>query len=318
MPARIIEQCRTSITVTTESETVDIETMPGMPEMVVGDWILLDGQQQFLQLLERKTSFSRKAAGSKIKTQLIAANIDTAFIVSSMNEEFNLSRIERFLALVNESGAEAVILLSKQDQALEPETFITQIQALDSNLIVIAMNCLDSTCQSTLSPWLKPGSTIAVLGSSGVGKSTLINSLLGEERQSTGHIRENDTKGRHTTTRRSLIMLASGGLVLDTPGIREIQLADCKTGISVTFADIERYAAQCRFNNCKHQVEPNCMVQQAIESGDLDQRRLTNYLKLRQEEILNSASLSEKRASGKALTKYHKRTQHQARNFKNK
>lgn len=289
-----------------------------MPEMVVGDWILLDNQQQFVQLFERKTSFSRKAAGSKVKTQLIAANIDTAFIVSSMNDEFNLSRIERFLALVNESGAEAVILLSKQDQAIEPEKFIKKVQALDPNLTIQAMNCLDATCQSTLSPWLKPGSTIAVIGSSGVGKSTLINSLLGEERQSTGHIRENDTKGRHTTTRRSLIMLASGGLILDTPGIREIQLAECKTGISVTFADIERYAAQCRFNNCQHQVEPNCAVQQAIKSGDLEQRRLTNYLKLRQEEMLNSASLSEKRASGKALSKYHKRTQHQARNLKGK
>ncbi|MDF1683927.1 MAG: ribosome small subunit-dependent GTPase A [Legionellaceae bacterium] len=303
---------------TTESEILDIETVPNMPEMVVGDWILLDNQQQFVQLFERKTSFSRKAAGSKVKTQLIAANIDTAFIVSSMNDEFNLSRIERFLALVNESGAEAVILLSKQDQAIEPEKFIKKVQALDPNLTIQAMNCLDATCQSTLSPWLKPGSTIAVIGSSGVGKSTLINSLLGEERQSTGHIRENDTKGRHTTTRRSLIMLASGGLILDTPGIREIQLAECKTGISVTFADIERYAAQCRFNNCQHQVEPNCAVQQAIKSGDLEQRRLTNYLKLRQEEMLNSASLSEKRASGKALSKYHKRTQHQARNLKGK
>ncbi|MDF1827257.1 MAG: ribosome small subunit-dependent GTPase A [Legionellaceae bacterium] len=318
MPARIVEQCRTSITATTGSELVEIKTVPNMPDMVVGDWILLDQQQQFLQLLERKTCFARKAAGSKLKTQLIAANIDTAFIVSSMNEEFNLSRIERFLALVHESGAEAVVLLSKQDQALEPEAFITQVQALDSSLMVIALNCLDATCQSRLAPWLTPGSTLAVLGSSGVGKSTLINSLVGEERQSTGHIRENDTKGRHTTTRRSLIALASGGLILDTPGIREIQLAACKTGLSVTFADIERYAAQCRFSNCQHEVEPNCAVQQAIDSGDLDQRRLTNYQKLRQEEMLNTASLSEKRASGKALSKYHKRTQHQSRRFKGK
>jgi ribosome biogenesis GTPase len=296
VPARIVEQCRTSITVTTGSELLEIKTVPNMPDMVVGDWILLNHQQQFLQLLERKTCFARKAAGSKIKTQFIAANIDTAFIVSSMNDEFNLSRIERFLALVHESGAEAVVLLSKQDQALEPEAFIAEVQALDANLIIKAMNCLDATCQSSLAPWLTPGRTLAVLGSSGVGKSTLINSLLGEARQSTGHIRENDTKGRHTTTRRSLITLASGGLILDTPGIREIQLTDCKTGLSITFADIERYAAKCRFNNCQHQVEPHCAVQQAIKSGDLDQRRLSNYLKLRQEEVLNSASFSKKRS----------------------
>jgi ribosome biogenesis GTPase / thiamine phosphate phosphatase len=292
--------------------------MPGTPEMVVGDWVLLDSNLHFLRLLQRRTCFSRKAAGSKLKKQLIAANIDTAFIVSSMNEEFNLSRIERFLALVNDSGAEAVILLSKADQAINPDAFIQHVQALDSTLIVKAMNCLETESQSIVSPWLTHGSTIAVLGSSGVGKSTLINTLLGEQRQSTGSIRENDTKGRHTTTRRSLIMLGSGGLILDTPGIREIQLADCKTGITVTFSDIERYAEQCRFNNCKHHVEPGCAVQQAIESGDLDARRLANYLKLRQEEVLNSASLSEKRASGKALSKSYKRTQNQAHKFKGK
>ena len=302
----------------TESATFDIATMQGMPEMVVGDWVLLNHHLEFLCLIQRRTCFSRKAAGSKLKKQLIAANIDTAFIVSSMNEEFNLSRIERFLALVNESGAEAVILLTKRDKALYPDTFIEQVQALDSALTVKAMNCVEAESTSIVSPWLKHGSTIAVLGSSGVGKSTLINSLLGEQRQSTGSIRENDTKGRHTTTRRSLIMLGKGGLIIDTPGIREIQLADCKTGITVTFSDIERYASQCRFNNCLHHVEPGCAVQKAIESGDLDTRRLANYLKLRQEEVLNSASLSEKRASGKALSKSYKRTQNQSQKFKGK
>lgn len=282
--------------------------MKGTPEMVVGDWVLLNKNLDFIRLLQRKTCFSRKASGSKLKTQLIAANIDTAFIVSSMNEEFNLNRIERFLALVNESGAEAVILLSKADQAFDPDAFIQQVQALDATLTVKGMNCLEAESQSIVSPWLNHGSTIAVLGSSGVGKSTLINSLLGELRQSTGSIRENDTKGRHTTTRRSLIMLGSGGLILDTPGIREIQLADCKTGITVTFSDIERYARHCRFNNCKHHIEPGCAVQQAILSGDLDARRLANYLKLSEEEVLNSASLSEKHTNNKSPSKSYKRT----------
>lgn len=317
-PARIVEQCRTNITVTTDAETFDIDQLPNMPEMVVGDWVLLDSEKQFLRLLQRKTCFSRKAAGSKLKTQLIAANIDTTFIVSSMNEEFNLSRIERFLALAHESGTEAVILLSKQDQAINPEAFVTQVQALDPTLMIKAINGRDGACQSILLPWLKPGCTIAVLGSSGVGKSTLINTLLGEQRQSTGEIRENDTKGRHTTTRRSLIMLGSGGLILDTPGIRELQLTDCKAGIAATFSDIEAYAKKCKFNDCQHQIEPGCAVQQAIESGALDTRRLVNYLKLLREEILNTASLSERRASGKALSKFHKRTQNQAQKHKGK
>ncbi len=228
-----------------------------------------------------------------------------------MNEDFNLNRIERYLALVNESGAEPVVLLSKKDQTAAPEQFISEVQALDSKRVVKAINCLDTQTKSTLASWLKDGTTIAVLGSSGVGKSTLINTLLGENRQDTGKIRENDQKGCHTTTRRSLIALNTGGLILDTPGVREIQLVSCKKGIAITFSDIESYATQCRFNNCQHEVEPGCAVREAIESGNLDQRRLTNYLKLLKEEVFNSASLSERRATDKSLSKLYKRTQNQ-------
>jgi len=307
-PARVVEQFKSEITVTTESSSFNISLLATMPEMVVGDWLLLDHKQHIVRRLERKTCFARKAAGSKVKRQLISANVDTAFIVCSMNDDFNLNRIERFLALVNESGAEPVVLLSKSDQSESPDAYVKQVQALDPFLMVVAVNCLDVESINKLSPWIKEGITIAVLGSSGVGKSTLINTLIGEARQSTGGIREEDAKGRHTTTRRSLITLNGAGLILDTPGMREIQLADCKEGIASTFSDIEAYASRCKFSNCQHQSEPGCAVQQALESGDLEQRRLNNYLKLLREEALNSASLSERRASDKALGKFYKNT----------
>jgi len=314
--ARVIEQHRSEITLATESEIFDIALSHTMPTLVVGDWILLDNNKRFIRVLDRKTCFQRKAPGSKIKYQLISANVDTAFIVSSMNEDFSLNRIERFLALVNESGAEPVVVLSKSDQSSSPDELITQVRNLDSNLIVEAVNCLDSSSVSKLEVWLKQGSTTSVLGSSGVGKSTLINTLLGENSQSTGRIREDDDKGRHTTTRRSLIPLESGGLILDTPGMREIQLTDCKEGIAATFSEIENLSNQCRYDDCQHQSEPGCAVRESIKLGILDIRRLNNYHKLLREEALNSASLIDKRAKDKALGRFYKRTLNESKKLK--
>lgn len=316
IPARIIEQHKSRLCLATADGIIDLEIRPNMPPMTVGDWLLLNHGRNFVRLLERKTCFSRKSAGSELKQQLISANVDTAFIVTSMNEDFNLNRLERFLALVNQAGAEPVILLSKSDICVEPERFVQAVRSLDALLMVEAVNCLDPNSLDALQPWLKHGATVAVLGSSGVGKSTLVNSLLGGSVQATGAIRADDAKGRHTTTSRSLLSLASGSLILDTPGMREIQLAQCEAGLSTTFADIEALAQSCRYSDCQHQSEPGCAVQAAIEVGELDSRRLSNYFKLLREEALNSASLADKRASDKALDKFYKRTQQQASKLK--
>ena len=296
------------LTVASEHGLQDLPLLHSMPTMVVGDWVLLDAHGHFVRLLERSTCFRRKAAGEKVDWQLISANVDTAFILTSANEDFNLNRIERFLALANEAGAEPVVVLSKADLVDDIAPFIEKVSALGNHPATLSVNCLDSDSLRQLDDWIREGETLVVLGSSGVGKSTLINTLLGETRQQTGGIRDDDAKGRHTTTRRSLIAMPRGGLILDTPGMRELQLADAREGIAATFADIEALAEQCRFVDCQHQQEPGCAVRRAVESGEIDQRRLDNYLKLLREEALNSASLSEKRARDRATGKYYKRT----------
>lgn len=321
-PVRVVEQHKSALTViylSSESSEPELFSLPlthSMPDLVVGDWILLNTDKQFIRVLDRKTCFSRKASGSKVKQQLISANVDTAFIVCSMNDDFNLNRIERFLSLVNDSAAEPVVVLSKSDLPDSPEHFVTEVRSLDPLLFVEPVNCLDPISVSKLAPWIKEGSTISVIGSSGVGKSTLINTLLGRNTQSTGDIREDDSKGRHTTTSRSLISLNPFGLILDTPGMREIQIADCGDGISATFADIESLSHNCRYGNCSHQAEPDCAVRAAIEDGELEKRRLENYLKLMREDAFNSASLAERREQDKNLGKFYKRTLKQSKSLK--
>lgn len=301
--ARVIAHHRSGYVVVSEQGETHLPIHPSLPSMTVGDWVVLDSQQQFSRLLERRSLFSRKAAGSKVAEQLIAANVDTVFIVCSLNHDFNLSRIERYLALINETDVEPVIVLTKADLCDDADELKAQVQKLDPLLMVESVNGLDESDVAKLMSWCGEGQTVAFIGSSGVGKSTLVNTLLGEQEQATGGIREDDSKGRHTTTSRSIHLLPSGGILMDTPGMREIQLADCEAGVSETFADVEALAENCRFSDCQHQTEPGCAVQAAIEDGTLEMRRFTNYQKLLREQAHNGATLAEQRAQSKQFGK---------------
>ena len=278
---RVTAQHRAHIEIMTESSVnQSMPMLANMTNLTVGDWILINQDNRFEQALERYSLFSRKSAGSKIGVQLIAANINTVFIVCSLNNNFNLSRIERYLALAFEADVEPVVVLTKADCCENTESYLEQVQSLDSMLMVVAVNGLDSDSVKPLEYWCSTGKTVAFMGSSGVGKSTLINTLLNDNSLATGSSREEDSRGRHTTTSRSIHLMPVGGLLLDTPGMRELQLVDCEKGIDSTFAEIGDLSAKCQFSNCQHQTEPGCAVQTAISAGELDQRRLTNYEKL--------------------------------------
>lgn len=315
-PARIIAYHRSQYQVVTESGIRTLPIIHTDPTLTVGDWILLSPEGRLLRVLDRASCFRRKAAGSRVAEQLIAANVDTAFIVCSLNDDFNLNRIERYLGITYEAGVEPVVVLSKSDTCTESDQRKSLVQALDSGLCIELVNCLDSASASALSPWCQRGKTIVMLGSSGAGKSTLTNTLMGEHRQATARIREDDSKGRHTTTQRALIVLPNGALILDTPGMRELQLADCEEGLLATFSDIEAVSRQCRFSDCQHDQEPGCAVKSAIEAEKIDQRRLDNYHKLVREQSLNSASLAERRADDKKQTRYYLRVQRESKKLK--
>lgn len=300
---RVVAQHRNRLELLGEAGEMGLDLHPGMPAITVGDWLVLTPDGRFDRLLGRQSLFRRKAAGSRVAEQLIAANVDTLFIVTSLNEDFNLNRIERYLSVANEARVEAVVVLSKSDLCAEPERFKSEVQTLDPLLMAETINCLDRAEIHKLSPWCGPGETVAVLGSSGVGKSTLVNSLMGDAVKETGPIREKDGKGRHVTTGRSLHQIRGGGLLLDTPGMRELQLVDCDEGVNVTFSEITSYAEQCRFSNCQHESEPGCAVMSAVSRGELDERRLSNYKKLMREQAYNNATLAEKRARDRSFGK---------------
>ncbi len=283
-------------------------TSDRLAQSTVGDWLLLSNEdQKFVRQLNRKSLFKRKAAGSANVHQLVAANVNTLFIVTSCNDEFSSARLERYLAVAHDAEVEPVVVLTKADLCDTVSDYVSQVRALDDLLMVETVNALDPCSLDPLKAWCKSGQTIALMGSSGVGKSTIANGL-GAPEQKTGDIREDDKKGRHTTTHRSLLPLKSGAILVDTPGMRELQLTDCEEGVSSVFSDIEEIAENCRFNDCKHNEEPGCAVHLAIENGEIDQRRLESYRKLMAEQFRNSATLAQRRQKDKELSKFYSKT----------
>lgn len=309
---RIFEQHRSQVVCLGGEHYPQTKTFPvthHLNDITVGDWVLVDKTDHITKRLERFSLAERKAAGTEIKTQRIAANVDTMFIVMSLNQDFNLNRLERYLALVKSMQIEPVVVLTKADLCVNSDDFATTVQQLDPLLSFEIVNALASDCKQVLQRYCKTGHTIAFIGTSGVGKSTLVNALSGNQTQKTAGIREDDDKGRHTTTSRQMRLLDNGALLLDTPGMRELQLVNSAEGIADAFLDIEHLASKCRFQNCQHQTEPGCAVQQAIIEEKLDVRRLESYQKLLREDAHNTSSVHERRQADKKLHQLYKRTQ---------
>lgn len=254
----------------------------------VGDWVVITPRQNenrgtIHHILPRNSKFSRKVAGTNTREQIIAANVDTVFIVNSMNNDFNPRRIERYLLLAWESGANPVIVLSKSDLCHNAEEIIAEAEAVALGVPVHAVSTYMTLGLDGLKKYFKEGSTIALIGSSGVGKSSLINYFLGESIQKVQELRGDGQKGKHTSTHREIFVLPEGGLLIDTPGMREIQLWDAEEGLQEAFEDIETIAAECFFKDCRHEKEPGCAIREAIENGSLAEERFESYKKLERE-----------------------------------
>ncbi len=258
---------------------------PSDDHPTVGDWLLVDrGSLQAVRVLGRINLFKRRSPGDPRKEQMIAANVDTLFIVASCNQDFSVARLERYLVLAHEVGVDPVIVLTKTDLTDTPETFAAAARAIEPGLRVETVNGRDPASVARLAAWCGEGETVALLGSSGVGKSTLVNTLRGSDSIATQAIRPGDDTGRHTTTAREMHRLDRGGWLLDTPGMRELQLSDAAAGISEVFDDFILMAQQCRFSNCAHGAEPGCAVRAAIAEGTLTSQRFDRWRKLAAEE----------------------------------
>jgi ribosome biogenesis GTPase len=295
LPGRIVVQQRDAYLVATDDGELTAKVSgrlrheareAGHP--AVGDWVALSANlaertATLHAVLPRRTAFVRRAADSVQTAQVIAANIDVAFVVTSMNADLNPRRLERYLAAAWQSGARPVVLLTKSDLSDAPQALAAEITALAAGCPVLVVSARKGVGLDVLMEQVLPGETCVLIGSSGVGKSTLVNALLGEERMATQEIRAADARGRHTTSHRQLVLLPGGGLILDTPGIREVGLIDADEGLAMAFDDIERLAETCRFRDCGHANEPGCAVRDALKTGALDPARWASFQKLGQE-----------------------------------
>lgn len=297
VPARVVAEHRNAYRVqTTDSEIAAKtsgrlrHTATGRGDLpAVGDWVLITPAQPdqgavIRHVLPRFSSFSRKAAGSRTDEQVVAANVDQVWIASALDQPLSLRRIERYLTVAWESGATPVVLLTKSDLADDWQHAVSEVEHVSIGVSVHAISSVTGFGVDALDGYLQRGRTVALLGPSGAGKSTLINRLLGQGVLRVAAVREHDHKGRHTTTHRQLIRLPGGGLVVDTPGMRELQLWDSETGVQDTFGDVEDLAAGCRFADCTHTVEPGCAVLGAVEQGALNAGRLESFQKLQREQ----------------------------------
>jgi ribosome biogenesis GTPase len=299
-PARVAEEQRGSYRILAESGLHYAELSGRLRHEIeleealrpcVGDWVLAriqggdagSGTVLIHRVLARRTHFSRKEAGERTVEQVIAANIDTVFLVQSLNRDLNPRRVERYLALLWESGAEPVVILSKSDLCHDPETAVGLVEGVARGVQVHVVSAVSPGGLDRLKPYLRAGRTAALVGSSGVGKSTIVNRLLGHAEMRVQEIREDDDRGRHTTTARHLVLLPEGGMLIDTPGMRTVLMWEGEEGLSQTFQDIEDLASACKFRDCSHESEPGCAVRDALESGTLDRGRWSSYTKLQRE-----------------------------------
>ena len=315
LPARVAAVHRGRVDLLTPDGPVTAETTAELPsaELAVGDWVLTDpGGDALLRRLDRLSLLQRKAAGTSREAQLIAANLDTLFITTSCNADFNPARLERYLALAAQSEIAPVIVLTKPDLCDDPDDYARRARDLGRALPVETVNARDPEGLAGIRAWCGRGRTVAFVGSSGVGKSTLVNTLTGAALATSG-IREDDAKGRHTTTARSLHPMPGGAWLIDTPGMRALPLQDAGEGIAAVFEDITELETDCRFRDCAHESEPGCAVQAAVADGRIDPARLERWRKLRREDDHNTASLAEKRATDRSLSRLYREGQRRGR-----
>lgn len=317
VPARVAVQHRGSYVVCTETGELSAEPSGRLRHEaeegalpVAGDWVVIrphEGSGAIVHaVLPRRTAISRKAAWLATEEQVLAANVDVVFVVAGLDGDLNMRRLERYLATIWNSGGEPVIVLTKPDLADDLESALLSVSSVAIGVPVHVANGLTGEGVDELRPYLSGNRTVALLGSSGVGKSTLINRLRGEDVQSVGDVRKGDRRGRHTTTTRELVRLPGGGLLLDTPGMRELQLWDVGDGLDTTFSDVEALIGQCHFSDCSHEREPGCAVRRALGDGSLARERYESYRKL-QRELRALAVRQDKRLQSEARKKWRRR-----------